>query len=193
MTSSPTEQFSRLRMVVACEMDGDGQTLVRHLQRSRASVRHIWPLPERLGENADVVFCEYAEGLGRRLAWMPGEPAAALIVLLPQSGRSDLREIQAACPDAVLHRPYLAHAIDVALMLALDHFGFGRRQRQRIARMDENIRAARDIEIAKHAIMARDRVNEAEAFRVLRDIAMQKRVTVAAIAAKFVDTASDLS
>lgn len=187
-----TEQISRQRILVVCEPDAEGQTLLRHLQRTRASVMQMWPAPERIGENADVLLCEYGPGLGQRLAWMPGEPRAALIILLPQTGRIDLREIQAACPDAVLHRPYLPNAIDVALLVGLDHFNFGKRQRLRIARMDENIHAMRDIEMAKHVIMARNQVGEAEAFRMLRDMAMQRRVTVASIASKFVDSPHDL-
>lgn len=193
MTRNPTDQFSRLRILVACETDMDGQTLIRHLQRTRATVRNIWPVPEKIGESADVLLCEYSGGLGKRLAWMPGEPLAALIVLLPQSGGYDLREVQAACPDAVLHRPYLPHAVDVAMMVALDHFNFGKRQRLRIARMDENIHAMRDIEMAKHLIMARNQVGEAEAFRILRDLAMQRRVTVASVASKFVDSGDKLT
>lgn len=163
------------------------ETLFRHLQRTRASVRHIWPLPERIGEDADLVLCEYDPGLAARLSWMPGEPRAALVVLLPQAGRIDLRGLRAACPDAVLQRPWLPQAIDVALALALDHFSYGDRMRQRIQRMDENIHAMRTIELAKHQIMAKNGVDDAEAFRILRNMAMQRRATVAAIAARLVD------
>lgn len=190
--SHSIEQLSRLNILLVCQTDSEGQTLLRHLQRTRAAVMHMWPAPERIGENADVVLCEYGPGLRQRLAWMPGEPRAALIVLLPQTGRLDLRELQAACPDAVLHRPYLPDAIDVALMVGLDHFNFGKRQRMRIARLDENIHAMRDIEMAKHVIMERNKVGEAEAFRMLRDMAMQRRMTVASVASKFVDSPRDL-
>lgn len=191
MSPNPGGQFSRLRMLVVCEMDEQATTLLRHLQRSRASVMHMWPAPDRIGENVDLVLCEYGPGLGKRLAWMPGEAQACLIMLLPHTGHFDLREIQAACPDAVLHRPYIADAIDVALTVGLDHFNFGKRQRLRISRMDENIHAMREIEMAKHIIMGRSNVSEAEAFRMLRDLAMKQRVTVAVIASKFVDSTSD--
>jgi two-component system, response regulator PdtaR len=101
----------------------------------------------------------------------------------------NLQEIRAACPDAILQRPYLPQAIDVAIVVALDHFSYGKRMRTRVARMEESIRSMRDIERAKQIIMARSKVDEGEAFRVLREMAMTKRVTVAAIAAKLVDSA----
>lgn len=192
MAGNPIAQFSRLRVLVVCEADDHGQTLLRHLQRTRAAVRHQWPAPDRIGENADVLFCDYGPGLGRRLAWMPGEAEAALIVLLPQNGRFDLHELQVACPNAVLHRPYQPHAIDAALLIAHDQFTFFKRQKSRITRMEENVRAMREIEKAKQMIMLRDHVSEAEAFRTLRDIAMKKRATIASIASKLVDTSDSL-
>jgi AmiR/NasT family two-component response regulator len=188
MIDKPLEQLTRMDVTLHCALDGEGQGLLRHLQRTRATVRHHWPAPVRIGEVTDLVLCEYDPDLAQRLAWAPGEPVAALIVLLPQEGRIDLGRLRAACPDAALHRPYQARAIDVALMSALDHFGFGKRMRQRVERMAENIHALRDIERAKHQIMVKNQVSEAKAFQLLRDMAMQRRETVAAIAAKLVDS-----
>lgn len=192
MTDQPLVQLSRLNIVVVAEINAESQTLTRHLQRSRAAVRHIWPAPEQIGENADIVLCDYGPGLGRRLAWMPGDPSAALIILMPQNGRFDLKEIRAACPDSVLYRPYQPYAIDTAILMALDHFSFGKRMKARIVRMEENIRAMRDIEKAKHAIMMRENIGEAEAFRLLREKAMQRRVSIASYASKLVDSIDNL-
>ena len=66
-----------------------------------------------------------------------------------------------------------------------------RQMESRIARLDENIKAMRDIEEAKHLIMKRKSLSGNEAYRLLRDLAMEKRVTVAEIAEKLVDS-SDL-
>lgn len=189
MSVSLSEQLSRLTVVMACEMDADGVQLLRHLQRTRATVRHVWPLPKTLGENADLVLVDNAKGLAQRLAWDPGEASAALVVLLPQLGRFDLGELRRTLPDAVLHRPFQPAAIDVALSLALDHFSYAKRQRLRIARLDENIKALRDIEKAKRIIMMQKSLGENDAYRVLRDMAMERRVTVAELAEKLIDAA----
>lgn len=193
MASSLDQQLSRLSIVLGCELDGEGARLLRHLQRTRASVRQVWPVPKTLGENADVVMVEYGKGLSQRLAWDPGEASAALVVLLPPAAQLDLGDLRQSLPDAVLHRPYQPQAIDVALMLALDHFSYGKRQRTRIARLDENIKALRDIEKAKHLIMKQKSLGENEAYRVLRDMAMERRVTIAEIAEKLVDSSNLLT
>ena len=148
MTGDMQNQLSRLRISVITEASPEGFELVRYLQRLRTTPKQIWPMPELIGDGADLVFCDYARDLSKRLAWAPGEAKAALIVLLPQGGQFNLREVAAALPDSVLYRPYFRHAIDVSIALALDHFGYARRQRQRIARLEENIRALRDVEKA---------------------------------------------
>ena len=113
---------------------------------------------------------------------------AALILTLPQSGPYNLDEIQGACQDAVLARPFTLPQVDVAVMLALDHFSYGRRQRSRIDRLEENLKSIRTIEKAKLAIMAREKVDDEGAFRILRSLAMTRRMTVAAVAGRIVDS-----
>jgi AmiR/NasT family two-component response regulator len=183
------QQLSRLNILLVCEPGAEEQSLLRHLQRTRATVRHVWPAPETIGENTDLMIAQYMRGIGQRLSWVPGEAKAAFIILLPQNGQYDLAEVRGALPDSVIYRPFLPHAIDVALMLALDHFSYGKRQRLRISRLDENMRALRDIEKAKHAIMSSQDIGESDAYRVLRDMAMEKRVTIAEVAGRMVDSA----
>jgi AmiR/NasT family two-component response regulator len=188
MDSKSLSPLARLAVTVHCEIGPDGQQLVRHVQRTRAAVKHIWPLPDTIGENADLVLCECERGLARKLAWVPGEAKAALILLLPKTGPADLAEIRAAAPDALLHRPYSPGAIDAALLLALDQFGYAKRLRHRIERLEENIKALRDIEKAKRVIMAQQSVGEDDAFRVLRDMAMERRISIAELAGKVIDS-----
>ena len=189
MTATLQERLSRLRIAVACEPGQDTAALVRHLQRSRAAVRQFWPMPDRIGTDADLVVCDYMRGIAARLAWPPGEAEAALLAVLPANGQYALNELQGASPDAVLHRPVLMHALDTALMMALDHFGYVKRLRSRISRVEENVRAIRTIEKAKQTLMSIHRIGEDKAFQMLRDMAMQKRVTVAALAARIIDSA----
>ncbi|MET2831125.1 ANTAR domain-containing protein [Mesorhizobium shangrilense] len=154
MAGGSPDQFSRITITLVGELDEQGHFLLRELQRTRARVNHRWPIPEHIGEDTDIVLCQFVPDLSRRYTWMPGEANAAGIALLPQNGLYDMRPLEAALPDAVLHRAYLPHAVLTALSIAWDHFSFCRRQRVRIARLDETIRSLRDIERAKHLIMA---------------------------------------
>jgi AmiR/NasT family two-component response regulator len=181
------DKICRLRISVIAEPTPDIQDLVRHLQRARASPRQVWPYPEGIGDHSDLVFCEYVQGLAKRVSWMPGEAKAALILLLPQNGQFDLKDVADALPDAVLYRPYMPYAIDVAVSIAIDHFGLVNRQRQRIQRLDESIKALRDIEKAKQIIRSKRNVDDGEAYRILREMAMNRRATIATIAERIID------
>ena len=188
MIHSFEQRLSRLSIVVFCEPGPGTAEIIRHLQRSRATVRNNWPLQEGMAADADLVICDYAAGLAKRLPWPPGEAEAALLVVLPAGAQYDLAELQGICADAVLHRPASAQTIDTAVMLALDHASYVKRLKARIARMEENLRAVRSIERAKQLLMSLHKINDARAFQMLRDLAMQKRVTVASLADGLVDS-----
>jgi AmiR/NasT family two-component response regulator len=189
MSAPLAERLSRLRIAVACEPGPDTSMLIRHLQRSRAAIRQVWSMPDRIGGECDLVVCDYMRSLSTRLAWPPGEAEAALLVVLPANGHYDLNEVQGAAPDAVLHRPVSPHALDTALALALDHFGYIKRLRSRISRVEENVRAIRTIEKAKQTLMSLHRIDEDKAFHMLREMAMKKRVTIASLAGHLIDSA----
>lgn len=187
MAADPFEQFAQLTITLISEPDEQGRYLARELQRTRARVNIRWPIPDRIGENTDIVVCEFIPDLSSRYVWTPGEATAATIILLPQGGHYDLRGLRSAIPDSVIHRPYAPNTVLTALSIGWDHFAFCRRQKGRIDRLDENIRSMRDIERAKQMIMAEKSMNERNAFGLLRSMAMERRQTIAALAASLVE------
>jgi len=182
------QRLSRLAIAAFCEPGPGTAEIIRHLQRNRATIRNNWPLREGMAADADLVICDYAAGLAKSLPWPPGEAEAALLVVLPAGAQYDLAELQGICADAVLHRPASAQTIDTAVMLALDHAYYVKRLKARIARMEDNLRAVRSIERAKQLLMSLHKIDDAKAFQMLRDLAMQKRVTVASLADGLVDS-----
>ena len=187
------ERLSRLRITVLCKPDAHTSLLVRHLQRKRSALQQVWPMPDRIGSDCDLVICDFVENLAMRMPWSPGEASAALLVMLPENSQYSLARLQGACPDAVIHRPAPLHAIDAGMMLALANFAYLRRLRTRIDRLEENIRAARTIEKAKQTLMSLHGIGEEKAFHLLRDMAMQKRVSIASLAGGLVDSSSLLT
>lgn len=144
MSVSLSEQLSRLTVVMACEMDADGVQLLRHLQRTRATVRHVWPLPKTLGENADLVLVDNAR------AWRNASPGTRGGECRAGGSSAATRPVRSrrTPPHAAGHRaaPAFPARQSMWLSLALDHFSYAKRQRLRIAELDENIKALRDIE-----------------------------------------------
>lgn len=178
----------KLSVLVAAERDPQVDLLLRELRRAATHVVHLFPVADRLPAEHDVILAEFSPGLPDLLPWVPGEASAALIVLLPERVQYALGKLRDCCPDAVLHRPFQPAAIQTSLMLARSQFLFVRRLRSRIARLDENIKAIRDIERAKLIVMGARRIGEDEAYAYLRSQAMERRTTVAALASHLVDS-----
>lgn len=181
-------ESEKLSVLVAADRDTQVDLLLRELRRAASHVIHLFPVPGRLSAEHDVILADISLPLLDLLPWVPGEASAALILLLPQSGQHSLEKLRNCCPDAVLHRPFQPAAIQTSLVVARSQFQFIRRLRSRIARLDENIKAIRDIERAKTIIMDMRRVGEDEAYAYMRSQAMERRTTVASFASHLIDS-----
>lgn len=180
--------LSSLDIVVASERDEMGDALIRDLEHTRARVRHVWPVPARLPDDTDVVFCDFAPDLASRIPWVPGDPKAALVVILARDSAADLDLLFHCAPDAVLHRPFTGQATLTSLVLARAHFTYERRLRGRIEKLDETLRTIRCVERAKAILISRRKMREDEAYQFMRRQAMSRRVPISTIANTIVDT-----
>ena len=184
-----SQGLADLDVVVLTRRDEVGEPLIRDLARKRARVRHVWPIPELLPDNADVVLCDLIPGLASRLPWIPGKPTTALIVLIPSpAAEIDLEQLRKCSPQAVLHCPYGPQPIQAALMVARDQFAYEQRLRLRIDKLDENLHVIRAVERAKSIMMVERNMPEEEAYRYMRTQAMARGVSIGRIAAAVVES-----
>jgi AmiR/NasT family two-component response regulator len=154
----------------------------------RIRVRTVWPLPEHLPGDADIVYCEYVPDLARRLPWIPGDAGSALVVILPTNDPINPDALANATPDAVLSRPFSANAIVSSLIVARSQFRYEQRLRSKIERLDENLRSMRTVERAKAILMETRRMPENDAYGFIRRQAMDRRVSASTVAAAIVDS-----
>lgn len=181
-------EFRDLEIAVVTEHDEAGMQLVRELQRTRARVKHIWPIPELIPAAFDVVYCDLTCDLPQRLPWLPGKPDAALVVIASVMQPLDLKVLHNCAPHAVVHQPFTAQAVLASLLLARSHFLYERRLRGQVDKLDDNIRTMRSVERAKAILMQSRSISEEEAYHYLRRHAMERRVTIGALANVIVDS-----
>lgn len=183
----PSEVMN-LHIVVAIARDENCDLLIRELQRARGQVQHVWPLPDRLPEDADVIYCDLMPGLPDRLPWIPGAPKSALVVTIPAAPPPDLGLLRNCSPDALLHRPFATHAVLASLVLAMSRFKYEQRLRGRIDKLDETLRTVHCVERAKSILAVKERISEEDAYNYMRRQAMTRRVSIGAVAAAVVDS-----
>ncbi len=180
--------FADLDIGVFARRDDPGDHLIRELQRTRARVRHVWPMPEQISVDYDLIFCEFCPDLPKRLPWLPGLPSAALILVLPVGVPLDLGVLHLCAPHAVVHMPVTPDAVLSALAIARSHFLYERRLRSRIDKLDDNLRTMRSVERAKAILIETKKLSEQDAYHFLRRTAMERRVSIGALAAMIVDS-----
>ncbi len=182
------QELADLSAVVVAPVDDQIGMLLRELQRFRMRVRQVWPMPESVPADADVVYCEYSSDLARRLPWIPGDARSALVVILPATEAVHADALCHATPNAVLPRPFTPNAVLSSLVLARSQFGYERRLRSKIEKLDDNLRSMRTVERAKAILMATRQMPETEAYGFIRRQAMDRRVSASAVAAAIVDS-----
>jgi len=105
----------------------------------------------------------------------------------------NLKLIHNCAAHGLLHYPATSRVIQSVLMLAREHFQYERRLRGRIEKLDENLRTMRVVERAKVLLIRLKNLTEDEAYSFLRKQAMEKRVTIAAVATAVIDSHDLLS
>lgn len=185
---SNNQKFSRLDIAVICRRNEHGDELIRTLQKTRARVQHIWPMPDEIPVEYDVVFCELVSDLPKRIKGQPGHSPAAIIVVVPANAITDHKLLDNCTPHGIVHMPCTPQVVLDNLSLGRSNFLYERRLHQRIEKLDENLRSMKTIEQAKVIMMQRDNISEEAAYRQLRLKAMARRVTIGSLASAIVDS-----
>ena len=181
-------EISSLEILVAVPRDEEGDMLARELLRTRSGVRRLWPLPPRLPDGVDVMFCELTPELPQCLPWVPGQPLAALVVVTPAVHMPPLKLLRNCAPHAVLHRPFTTGTVLTSLAVARAQFLYEQRLCARIDKLDETLRSFRSVERAKNILMEKRNLDEEAAYHFMRRQAMSQRVSVGAVAAAIIDS-----
>jgi len=179
--------YKDLRIAVLTARNDHGDQLIRELQRTRAEVKHIWPIPEHIPSDYDVVYCDFVENLPSRMDALPGMPAFALVVVLSNTSRVEPKTLENCVPHAVVQLPVTRQAVNASLVVARSHFLYEQRLRKRISQLDENLLSVRNIERAKVVLMEKMGLNEEEAYVQLRRQAMERRISVSTLANAIID------
>jgi AmiR/NasT family two-component response regulator len=148
----------------------------------------VWPLPPRLPEAVDVMFCELVPELPQCLPWVPGQPMVALVVVTQAVQMPQLKVLRNCAPHAVLHRPFTTGTVLTSLAIARSQFLYEQRLRTRIDKLDETLRAFRSVERAKNILMKKRNLDEEEAYHFMRRQAMSQRITIGVVAAAIIDS-----
>lgn len=193
MSSGAQIDYRQLRVVVAHPRDPDGEILLRHLQRLGCRVDHLWPTPDQLDADADIVFCLIEPETRPFCASLIEKAHAALVGVVDPTHPRSMQLLADVNPLAVLTKPVDSAALLTNLVVARNNSRYQRRLQSKISKLEETLRSVRKVERAKTILMEKRHIDESEAYAYLREQAMKKRVPIGVIATVVVESNDVLS
>lgn len=183
-----------LRVLVFHPKDADGEMLTQQLQRIGCQVMTMWPPLPELPDTVDLVYCAVRpDHAAVRCAWMGEEPAIPLIAIINYENPTIIDAAMRMGALAMLTSPLRSTGILSSLAMAQHTRVELRELRHRIVRLQQKLLSANQISQAK-AILARTRaIDDAEAYRIIREQAMSKRVATEEIARAIINADGILS
>lgn len=154
------------------------EAITRQLERIGATARIVWPELDAANGKADVVFFDADLGHDGQFPWPPGEAPMPLIALLGSEAPGRVEWAIGQGADAHILKPIGSAGVYSALVIARHAFAARHRLLAEIDDMRDRLRRRPTVARAVIAIMQSEKMNEAAAFRRLRQIAMETRRTI---------------
>jgi AmiR/NasT family two-component response regulator len=175
-----------LQVLVIHPQDRDGEELVRQLRRIGCQTHCEWPHPAKIDPAVEVVFMLMDRAMpARDFSGEDSEPFA-LIGIIDYEDPAVLDRMIDDRVRGVVTKPIRAFGILSTLVTARAAHRQTKRVGQRLRKLEDTIRARREIERSIRILIEAQGLSEAEAYRLLQQQAMQQQQPLGAIAASIV-------
>ena len=172
------------QVLVAHPEDRDGVELVRHLRRIGCQVRSCWPAPEVLPKDIDVVFQLFDRSMLPSPA--PAGARYSMVAVIEYEDPQVLNALIDANVRGVVTKPIRPFGILSTLLTARAGHRYEMRLHLKVAKLEETMRSRREIERSVQILMLTRGVSEEAAYQMIQREAMQRRQSMASIAAAII-------
>ena len=187
-TSRLLRNLRSLRVVVFHPSDQDGEEIIRQLQRIGCQVKAFWPPLEKLPDDADLVFLAVRpEAIGQDFAWLKGEETPPLIAVVNYENPTVVEAVIKVDAHGVLASPVKSFGLLTSMVIARQLAAKEREQAKQIERLEQRLAGIRRLTKAKAILMQTRGISEDQAYEIIRDQAMSKRVTTEEIATAIIN------
>lgn len=176
-------RLRQTRVLVIHPEDQDRLTLIAHLKRIGCQISTSWPVPPSVPDDVDVVlFLLNRLDDAKALAWMAANDTITRIAIIAYETPEILAELERLHVHGVLSKPIRVFGVLAALTTAIGVSRHEARLKQRIYSLDETLKARRQIEKAVAILSETKGIDEAAAYKRLRDKSMASKISIAALA-----------
>lgn len=193
-TPPQLKELRTLKIAVIHPDDGDGRLLTQQLQRIGCLVQAFWPSMQTLPEGIDIAFVAVRpEILDLQFDWTKREDAPTVIAVVNYENPTIVEAVLELGATAVLPSPIRSFGLLSALVVAREAHKENRSLCRRLRKVEAKLLGVRHIADAKAILMKTHGLSETEAYDLIRDQAMSKRVTTEEVASAIVNASEVLS
>jgi len=180
------EDLRGARVLVVHPRDAEGDALIDQLKRICCNVHGIWPPPAQIPGDIDTLFHLVEAGDAPTLGNLPPDSGPTVIAIVDYENPTVLRRLLDSNAHGVVNKPIRPFGILSSLVLARSQHGYVRRLDAKVRKLEETLKARRDVDKAVKILVALKGVGEAEAYELIREQATQRRLSMAQIAATII-------
>jgi AmiR/NasT family two-component response regulator len=187
-------ELRSLRVLLMHPNDADRQELLLQLQRIGCQVKSVWPPTDSAPKAADlVIFAVRPEVLSMDLPWLRREDRPAVIAVVTYENPTILEAVLALDAHGVIPSPVRSFGLLTSIVLARHQLESKRDGERHVAKLERRLLGLRKMAKAKEILMQTHTISEQEAYKVIRNQAMSKRVTTDEIADAVIKASEILS
>ncbi len=183
-TSLSLRNLRSLKIVVFHPDDADGRELLAQLERIGCRVKAYWPPHERIAEDEpDLVFLAVRpEVIDLEPAWLKRPAHPPVIAVLTYENPTIIEAMLRFNVSGVIASPVKSSGLLSSIVLAR-HLHLAELDRSKyVAKLEQRLQSQRKLDRAKAILMQTRQLTEDQAYKLLREQAMTKRVTTEDIA-----------
>ena len=181
------EDLRGARVLVVHPRDSEGDALIDQLKRIGCNVRGMWPPPVEIPRDVDTVFhLVEAAGIPAFTA-LTANSGPTFVAIVDYENPTILKRLIDSNAHGVVNKPIRSFGILSTLVLARSMHGYTCRLETKVHKLEETLKARRDVDKAVKILVAVKGVSDAEAYELIRAQATQKRISVAQVAATIID------
>ena len=176
------EELRGARVLVVHPRDTEGDALLDQLKRIGCNVRGIWPPPVELPNDIDTVFHLVETSETPAFVASASDDGPTFVAIVDYENPTVLRRLLDSNAHGVINKPIRPFGILSSLVLARSLRGYTRRLEIKVQKLEETLKARRDVDKAVKILVTLKKIGEAEAYELIRAQATQKRLSMAQIA-----------
>ncbi|WP_337269531.1 ANTAR domain-containing response regulator [Oryzifoliimicrobium ureilyticus] len=180
-----TPNFAGWRAIILAEEDSNIDRLRRQLMLLGVTATLQW-LPLSIDDLPDLVVVDADRGWDELLPWPDGKPARPVVALLGSEAPGRIAWAIGCGASALIPKPVSVSTIYPALVLAVASHLQRSEADARVARLEERLRLRPVVFAAINRLKSERQIDDEEAYRLLRERAMDRRMPLEQLAALFV-------